>query len=114
MRKCGIVLVLLVIIFMKGGGNFLDRSRTEEGGKVPTVAEVSKNPYIYRYNHELCKEKGLTESTDYLSSRYLYMQAVYRANLDAYLLKTLDIGKLDEELGNGGLEIGRASCRERV
>ena len=103
MRKCGIVLVLLIIIFMTGGGTFLDRSRTEEGGKVPTIAEVSKNPYIYRYNHELCKEKGLTESTDHLSGRYLYMQAVYRANLDAYLLKTLDIGELDEELGNGGL-----------
>ena len=29
------------------------------GVYVPTPKEVWENPYIYRYNHKLCKEKGL-------------------------------------------------------
>lgn len=69
---------------------------------VPTVEEVSENPYIYRYNHELGKEKGLLDE-DGLNQRYLCMQAVYRANLDAYLLERLDVRDLDEELMNSGL-----------
>lgn len=71
--------------------------------KAPTVAEVSENPYIYRYNHRLCKEKGLTETEDSLSRRYLCMQAIYRANLDAYLLDALDIRQLDEEMRSSSL-----------
>lgn len=70
---------------------------------VPTAGEVSENPYIYRYNHGLCREKGLIAGDGRLSSRYLYLQAAYRANLDAYLLKALDIKKLDEELKSSSL-----------
>lgn len=71
--------------------------------KVPTVKEVTENPYIYRYHHELCREKGLMGDGEQLSNRYLYLQAIYRANLDAYLLETLDIKELDEKLGNSSL-----------
>ena len=70
--------------------------------KVPSLKEVSDNPYIYRYNHELCEAKGLSKG-DRLSRYYLCMQAVYRANLDAYLLEILDLGALDDELKNSGL-----------
>ena len=70
--------------------------------KIPSLKEVSDNPYIYRYNHELCEAKGLSKG-DRLSRYYLCMQAVYRANLDAYLLEILDLGALDDELKNSGL-----------
>lgn len=70
---------------------------------VPTLEEVSENPYIYRYNHELCKEKGLMGEGGRLSRHYLCMQAVYRANLDAYLLDVLDLRRLDEELKDSSL-----------
>ncbi len=77
--------------------------------KIPTQEEVTDNPYIYRYNHELIKEKGLMDG-DRLSFRYLCMQAVYRANLDAYLLDEIDIRKLDEELKNS--ELGFVSRKQ--
>lgn len=88
-----------------------DCSRQEKDGKltedrggrlwIPTVQDVSENPYIYRYNHELGRAKGLLEE-NCLNYRYLCLQAVYRANLDAYLMETLDIRSLDEELKNSG------------
>ncbi len=81
----------------------MDQCALKESLKVPTVEEIANNPYLYRYNHDLCREKGLTESKECLSQRYLCMQAVYRANLDAYLLEALDIRQLDEELGNSRL-----------
>ncbi len=102
----------MVFLLILAGGMMLCRMKSEEEemGKyaledrlrIPSVEEVSENPYIYRYNHELCKEKGLLKDGR-LSHRYLCMQAVYRANLDAYLLKKLDIRQLDEELRSSGL-----------
>ena len=72
------------------------------GSRIPTVEEVTENQYIYRYNHELGREKGLLEG-DCLNDQYLCLQAVYRANLDAYLMERLDIRALDEELKSSGL-----------
>ena len=62
----------------------------EIGIEAPSIAEVEENPYIYRYNHELGKEKGLLDE-DRLNRYYLNLQAVYRANLDAYLMEMLDV-----------------------
>lgn len=70
--------------------------------KIPSVEAAENNQYIYCYNHELCQDKGLIDG-DSLSRYYLCMQAVYRANLDAYLLEILDLGVLDEELKNSSL-----------
>ena len=70
--------------------------------KIPSVEAAENNQYIYCYNHELCQDKGLIDG-DSLSRYYLCMQAVYRANLDAYLLEILDLGALDDELKNSGL-----------
>lgn len=80
--------------------------------KVPSLKEVSDNPYIYRYNHELCEAKGLSKG-DRLSRRYLCMQAVYRANLDAYLLDVLNLKELDEELRNSILGFARRKTKDR-
>ena len=80
------------------------------GVYVPTPKEVWENPYIYRYNHKLCKEKGLIKGES-LDVYYLCLQAIYRANLDALLLKELDIGKLEDELKKSSL--GFASRRQR-
>ena len=74
----------------------------ESAIRIPTVKEVSDNPYIYRYNHDLGRAKGLL-SKECLNDRYLRLQAVYRANLDAYLREVLDIETLDEELRNSRL-----------
>ncbi len=74
----------------------------EIGIEAPSIAEVEENPYIYRYNHELGKEKGLLDE-DRLNRYYLNLQAVYRANLDAYLMEMLDVEDLDEELVNSSL-----------
>lgn len=91
--------------------------------KVPAREEVSRNNYIYRYNHERMKEKGLipkrTESVgtsgaytlecpedaarEMLSEKYLCLQALYRANLDAYISETLDLESLDTLLKNSEL-----------
>lgn len=81
--------------------------------KVPTPEDVSENPYIYRYNHELCREKGLTEDGNGLGSRYLCMQAVYRANLDAYLMEMLNLRKLDDELKESGLGFTAAKPKDQ-
>lgn len=75
----------------------MEKHLVQGGVYVPTPKEVWENPYIYRYNHKLCREKGLIEG-DSLDNFYLCMQAIYRANLDALLLKKLDIRKLDDEL----------------
>lgn len=70
---------------------------------VPAEEEVTgNNGFIYRYNHELMREKGLAEG-DGISRYYLCLQALYRANLDAYLLETLNLGELDGELLESGL-----------
>lgn len=78
------------------------QDKRESAIRIPTVKEVSDNPYIYRYNHDLGRAKGLL-SKDCLNDRYLRLQAVYRANLDAYLREVLDIETLDEELRNSRL-----------
>ena len=78
------------------------QDKRESAIRIPTVKEVSDNSYIYRYNHDLGRAKGLL-SKDCLNDRYLRLQAVYRANLDAYLREVLDIETLDEELRNSRL-----------
>lgn len=78
------------------------QDKRESAIRIPTVKEVSDNSYIYRYNHDLGRAKGLL-SKDCLNDRYLRLQAVYRANLDAYLREVLDIEALDEELRNSRL-----------
>lgn len=84
----------------------------ETGIEVPSLMEVEDNPYIYRYNHELGMEKGLLNK-DCLNNHYLNLQAVYRANLDAYLLDVLDLKKLDEELRNSSLGFISHKAEER-
>lgn len=87
-----------------------DMSRYRLAGElyIPEKEEVVNNGFIYRYHHGLMREKGLAEG-DEISSYYLCLQAVYRANLDAYLLETLDIRALDRELGSS--ELGFVSHR---
>ena len=112
----------IVFLLVLAGGIIMSLMKSEEEGmrkyaledrlRVPSVKEVSENPYIYRYNHELCKDKGLLKDGR-LSHRYLCLQAVYRANLDAYLLKMLDIRQLDEELRNSGLGFVRPKPKNR-
>lgn len=70
--------------------------------KVPTPEEAAEDAYAYRYNCGKMKEKGLGDS-DGPGEYYLYLQAVYRANLDAYLLEETDIKELDGKLRNSGL-----------
>lgn len=70
--------------------------------KEEDMKDAQNNEYIDYYNYELCRDKGLTDQ-DGLGRYYLCMQAVYRANLDAYLLEVLDLGALDEELKNSSL-----------
>ncbi len=117
-HKRVILWILIMTIIIIAGSNIWQycQEKKEERGegkemrqyelvnmlKIPTVEEVSDNPYIYRYNHKLAMEKGLTDE-DRLSNYYLCMQAVYRANLEAYLLEVLDIKKLDEELKDNEL-----------
>lgn len=112
-KSVKIVLIILLIFFVIVLGNRIWRCSQKEGRdmsqyqniamlKVPTVEEVSDNPYVYRYNHELAKEKDLIDR-DRLSDYYLCLQAIYRANLDAYLLEELDIKKLDEKLKDSHL-----------
>lgn len=84
----------------------------EAGIEVPSLVEVEDNPYIYRYNHELGMEKGLLNK-NCLNNHYLNLQAVYRANLDAYLLDVLDLKKLDEELRNSSLGFISHTAKER-
>lgn len=79
---------------------------------VPSIAEIEKNPYIYRYNHELGKEKGLLND-DCLNDHYLNLQAVYRANLDACLMSVLDVEDLDEELVNSSLGFINRKAEDR-
>lgn len=74
----------------------------ERGVEVPSLAEVEENTYIYRYNYRIGKEKGLLKE-DRLNQHYLNLQAVYRANLDAYLMETLDVEELDEEFVDSSL-----------
>ena len=105
--------VVFLLVLAAGTTGYFMKSEEETMGeyaladrlKVPSAEEISENPYIYRYNHELCKEKGLLKGggRGRLSYRYLCMQAVYRANLDAYLLEMLDLKRLDEELRNCSL-----------
>ena len=85
-----------------------ERYKLAEKLKIPEAAAVSENFYIYCYNHELCKEKGLLEEGR-LGSRYLCMQALYRANLDAFLLEKLDLRALEDELKNSDLKF---TCRQ--
>ncbi|GFI42885.1 hypothetical protein IMSAGC018_00549 [Lachnospiraceae bacterium] len=115
MKKFGCIFVFsFAVIIITAEANFWHTYWKEKEGtmekymlasrlKVPTVKEVTENPYIYRYHHELCSEKGLIDEKGRLSRRYLYLQAVYRANLEAYLLETLDIKELDEKLRNSSL-----------
>ena len=49
------------------------------------------------------KEKGLTK-TDEFNEKYLYLQALYRANLESYLLEVLDLQETDEFLKSSELE----------
>ncbi len=83
-------------------GVYPERKEEIEKMKIPLQKDVSENPYIYCYNYELCREKELIKGEE-LDYHYLYMQAIYRLNLDAYLLETLDIKALNEKLKNSDL-----------
>lgn len=69
--------------------------------EIPSRKEL-KEIYPESYNKELMKKKGLSETEDF-SEKYLYMQALYRANLEAYLMETLDLQEVDNTLENGEL-----------
>ncbi len=87
----------------------ISRFPAAEQLQVPEQEEVLRNEYIYRYNHERMKEKGLTEvgqgedADGAPGEKYLYLQALYRANLDAYISETLDLKALDACLKNSSL-----------
>lgn len=121
MRKYAILFMLALLVAVGQEEMQKNPEKEEDMGQsilvgglnVPTVDQVSENPYIYRYNHGLCREKGLTKEEGRLGKHYLSMQAVYRANLDTYLLKMLDIKELDEELKGSGLGFARPKPEER-
>lgn len=82
--------------------NNVNKCRIAGQLKVPTPEEAAEDVYAYRYNYEKMKEKGLADSGG-PGKYYFYLQAVYRANLDAYLLEETDIKELDGKLRNSGL-----------
>lgn len=70
--------------------------------KIPSWEDYRKSGQICRYNHGLMREKGL-EKGGAPGDYYLYLQAVYRENLEAYLLEALDIEALDERMRDSGM-----------
>lgn len=113
MRRCLFAAMILIVggcfsgeCFVGGcfhmGESNINEYRIAGQLKVPAPEEAAEDAYAYRYNYEKMKEKGLADSGG-PGKYYLNLQAVYRANLDAYLLEETDIEELDGKLKNSGL-----------
>lgn len=121
MKKAAFFICSIIVNLMVSGGDMVKYQVKEEmerqylkgiGIEVPSLAEIEENSYIYRYNHELGKRKGLLNE-DRLNNHYLNLQAVYRANLDACLMNVLDLEDLDEELADSSLDFVSRRAEEK-
>ncbi len=107
----GMIFLLLCILCTacgkkEAGKKQEDEKKQEDMRQYPLTSQLEipsrkelKEIYPESYNKELMKKKGLSETEDF-SEKYLYMQALYRANLETYLMDTLDLQELDNTLAN--------------
>lgn len=96
----GIILCFVTAVLMGAAGHYVWDDREKRTWVQGNREESEGN--LYRCNLRLCREKGLLgvleeENKD---SRYLRLRAVYRANLEAYLMDVLDVRALDDKLKN--------------
>ena len=72
--------VVFLLVLAAGTTGYFMKSEEETMGeyaladrlKVPSAEEISENPYIYRYNHELCKEKGLLKGGECVGTLFFF------------------------------------------